>query len=160
LVAFAAALCSVASSSLNRPGDALAQFHEAQAAFEALSDEQVAERLDIAGYVAQAASALELIDDALACVYRGKRLAQMTGQAPYRPGTLVMETNALFMKGRIGEAKAVAETATDAAVLTGNDQFAVWALWADAMVCSCAGDTTRAVASAREAVARSQRAPS
>src|SRR5262249_7653808 len=57
-------------------------------------------------------------------------------------------------------AKAVAETATDAAVLTGNDQFAVWALWADAMVCSCAGDSTRAVASAREAVARSERAPS
>ena len=61
------------------------------------------------------------------------------------------------MKGRITEAMAVAETATDAAVLTGNDQFAVWALWADAMVCSCAGDTARALASAREAVARSER---
>ena len=59
------------------------------------------------------------------------------------------------MKGRITEAMAVAETATDAAVLTGNDQFTVWALWADAMVCSCAGDTTRALASAREAVTRS-----
>ena len=159
-VAFAAALCSVASSSLNRPGDALAEFDEAHVAFDALSDEQVSERLDIAGYVAQAASALELIDDALGCVYRGKRLAQVTGQNPYMPGTLVMESNALFMKGRIGQAKAVAETATDAAVLTGNDQFAIWALWADAMVCCCAGDTTRAVASAREAVARSKRTPS
>jgi ATP/maltotriose-dependent transcriptional regulator MalT len=158
--AFAAALCSVASSSMNRPGDALAEFREANVALDTLSDEQLTERLDIAGYVAQAASALELIDDALECVHRGKRLAQVTGQAPYIPGTLVMETNALFMKGRIAEAKAVAETATDAAVLTGNDQFAVWALWADAMVCSCAGDTTRAVASAREAVARSEQAPS
>ena len=41
-------------------------------------------------------------------------------------------------------------------VLTGNDQVAIWALWADAMVCSCAGDTARALMSAREAVARSE----
>ena len=60
------------------------------------------------------------------------------------------------MKGRIADAMAIAETATDAAVLTGNDQVAVWALWADAMVCSLAGETARALASAREAVARSE----
>jgi ATP/maltotriose-dependent transcriptional regulator MalT len=157
--AAAAALCSVASSSLNRPSDALGELREARDALDAVSDEQLAQRIDIAGYVAQAASALERIDDALECISRGKRLAQMTGQGPYIPGCLVQEANALFMKGRITEAKAVAETATDAAVLTGNDQFAIWALWADAMVCSCAGDTTRALASAREAVARSQRMP-
>ena len=61
------------------------------------------------------------------------------------------------MKGRIAEAMSVTETATDAAVLTGNDQVVVWALWADAMVCSLAGETARALASAREAVTRSER---
>jgi ATP/maltotriose-dependent transcriptional regulator MalT len=144
---------------LNRPAEGLAEYRAARTALDALSDDELAERIDVAGYVAQAASALELFDDMLECVYRSKRLAQTTGQSPYIPGTLVMETNGLFMKGRITEAKAVAETATDAAVLTGNDQFAIWALWADAMVCSCAGDTPRALASAREAVARSERAP-
>ena len=84
----------------------------------------------------------------------GLRAGQSTGQSPFIPGLLVLETNALVMKGRITEAAAVAETATDAAVLTGNDQFAVWALWADAMACSAAGDTARALASAREAAAR------
>jgi DNA-binding CsgD family transcriptional regulator len=158
-MAFAAALCSVASCSLNRPSDALAEFNEARGALDAVSDERLADRIDIAGYVAQAASGLERIDEALECIYRDKRVAQATGQAPYIPGALVMETNALFMKGRISDAKAVAETATDAAVLTGNDQFAIWALWADAMVCSYAGDTSRALASAREAVARSERVP-
>ena len=69
----------------------------------------------------------------------------------------MLEANALFMKGRITEAVSVAETATDAALLTGNDQFSVWALWADAVVCSCAGDATRALASAREAVTRAER---
>jgi len=158
-VAFAAALCSMASGSLNRPGHALAELDEAREALDSLSDQRVAERIDVAGYVAQAASALERIDDALECISRGKALAEVTGQTPYIPGMLVQETNALFMKGRIGEAKAVAETTTDAAVLTGNDQFAIWALWADAMVCSCAGDTTRALTSAREAVARSEHMP-
>jgi ATP/maltotriose-dependent transcriptional regulator MalT len=158
-VALAAALCSIASGSMNGPGHALAELDEARKALDSLSDEQMAERIDVAGYVAQAASALERIDEALECIYRGKRLAEMTGQTPYIPGMLVQETNALVMKGRIGEAKAVAETTTDAAVLTGNDQFAIWALWADAMVCSCAGDTTRALTSAREAVARSEHVP-
>ena len=59
------------------------------------------------------------------------------------------------MKGRITEAAAVAETAVDAAVLTGNDQFIVWALWADTLVCTSTGDTARALANAREALARS-----
>lgn len=158
-LAAAAGLSSVASSSLNRPAEARAELVEAKAALDAVSDTQLAERIDIAGYVAQAAAALERIDVTLECVHRGKHLAQTTGQEPYIPGMLVLETNALFMKGRISEAKAVAETATDAAVLTHNDQFAIWALWADAMVCSCAGDTARALASAREAVARSERVP-
>jgi ATP/maltotriose-dependent transcriptional regulator MalT len=153
---WAAALCSLASTSLNRPAQGLVEFGEAEAAYRALSDEQLAEHIDVAGYLAQAASALERIDDALECARRGLRLARMTGQGPYIPGLLVIETNALFMKGRITEATAVAETATDAAVLTGNDQFAVWALWADAMACSCAADTRRALASAREAVVRSE----
>jgi DNA-binding CsgD family transcriptional regulator len=161
LVAFAAAaaLCSIASSSVNRAADALAEFIEAEAALGAASDQQLAERIDIAGYVAQAAAALERTDAALESVHRGKRLAHITGQEPYIPGMLVLETNALLMKGRIRDAKAIAETATDAAVLTGNDQFAIWALWADAMVCSRAGDTARALASAREAAVLSERAP-
>ena len=153
----AAALCSVASTSQNRPEEALLELGEAKLAYAELSDERLAERIDVAGYLAQAASSLERTDDSLECARRGLRLAEMTGQGPFIPGLLVLETNALFMKGRITEAAAVAETATDAAVLTGNDQFAVWALWADAMVCSCAGDTARALASAREAVARSKR---
>jgi ATP/maltotriose-dependent transcriptional regulator MalT len=157
VASWAAGLSSVASSSLGRLAEALAEFEVANAALGAVSDGQLAERIDVAGYVAQAASALERADDALECARRGLRVAEATGQGPYVPGQLVLEANALFMKGRIAEAVAVAETATDAAVLTGNDQFAVWALWTDAVVCSCAGDTTRALASAREALARSER---
>ena len=99
---------------------------------------------------------VERADDALEHVHRALRLARRTGQSPLIPGLLVLEANCLLMRGQITEAAAVAETATDAAILTGNDQFAVWALWADAMVCAWTGDTGRALASAREAVARSE----
>ena len=126
-------------------------------AYDALTDDELAEYIDVAGYLAQAASAARADRRcARLCDPRAPAWRKMTGQGPYIPGQLVLQTNALFMKGRITEAMAVADTATDAAVLTGNDQFTVWALWADAMVCSCAGDTTRALASAREAVARSE----
>jgi ATP/maltotriose-dependent transcriptional regulator MalT len=153
---WAAALCSLASSSLGRLADALCELREAEAAYATLSDDQLAEQLDVGGYVAQAASVLERADDALEHVRRALRLARLTGQSPLIPGLLVLETNCLLMKGLVTEAAAVAETATDAAVLTGNDQFAVWALWADAMVCFWTGDTGRALASAREAVTRSE----
>ena len=156
ITSWAAAMCSIAHSSLDRPAAGREALEDAKAAFADVSDEELAERLDVAGYVAQAASALEQTDDALACARRGLRVAEATGQDPYIPGQLVLETNALFMKGRIAEAVAVAETATDAAVLTGNDQFAVWALWSDSVVCSCAGDSARALASAREALTRSE----
>jgi ATP/maltotriose-dependent transcriptional regulator MalT len=152
---WAAALCSLASSSLGRLTEGLAELDEAEAAYAKLTDEQLAEQIDVGGYVAQAASVLERVDHALEHVRRALRLAQLTGQSPFVPGLLVLEANALFMQGRITEAAAVAETATDAAVLTGNDQFAIWALWADAIVCSSAGDTARSLSSAREAVARS-----
>jgi ATP/maltotriose-dependent transcriptional regulator MalT len=157
LACWAAALCSLASSATNRFDDALAELRIAEMSFEAVSDEQLAERIDVAGYVAQAASTLERIDHALAHARRGQRVAQTTGQSPLIPGLFVLETNALFMQGRIAEAVAVADMAADSAVLTGNDQVAIWALWADAMVCSSAGDTARGLMSAREALVRSER---
>jgi DNA-binding CsgD family transcriptional regulator len=159
LATWAGALCSLASASENRLAQARTELRQAEEICAALSDEELLEQIDVLGYLAQASSLLERTDAALEYSRRGMRLAQSSGQSPFIPGQLVLETNALFMKGRIAEAVAVAETATDAAVLTGNDQFAVWALWSDAMACSVAGDTTRALSSAREAAARAANMP-
>ena len=149
------ALCSIASTALSRPTEARSELATAKAAYAALPDDELVDHIEICGYLAQAASALEQFDDALDCARRGLRLAQETGQGPYISGQFLLQANALVMKGRVTEAAAVAETATDAAVLTGNDQFIVWALWTDAMACTSTGDTARALASAREALARS-----
>ena len=155
LTAYGGALCSIASTALSRPTEALSELATAKAAYAALPDEGLVDHIEVCGFLAQAASAVEHIDDALDCARRGLRLAQATGQGPYISGHLLLQANALVMKGRITEAAAVAETATDAAVLSGNDQFIVWALWSDAMVCTSTGDTARAISSAREALARS-----
>ena len=84
--AWAAALCSLASTSSNRPGVGLVELREAEVAYVALPDEQLAEHLDVGGYVAQAAAALERADAALEHVRRVLRLAQQTGQSPLIPG--------------------------------------------------------------------------
>jgi ATP/maltotriose-dependent transcriptional regulator MalT len=150
-----AALCSLASTSLSRLGMGVIELREAGVAYDALPDDLLIEHLDVGGYLAHAALVLERADSTLQYVRRVLRLAEQTGQSQLIPGLLVIETNALVLKGRIADAVAVAETATDAAALAGNDQVAVWALWADSMACLLAGETARALASAREAMARS-----
>jgi ATP/maltotriose-dependent transcriptional regulator MalT len=154
--AWGAALCSLASTSLSRLGMGVIELREAGVAYDALPDDLLIEHLDVGGYLALAALVLERADSTLQYVRRVLRLAEQTGQSQLIPGLLVIETNALVLKGRIADAVAVAETATDAAALAGNDQVAVWALWADSMACSLAGETARALASAREAMARSE----
>jgi ATP/maltotriose-dependent transcriptional regulator MalT len=151
-----AALCSLASTSLSRLGMGVIELREAGVAYDALPDDLLIEHLDVGGYLAHAALVLERADSTLQYVRRVLRLAEQTGQSQLIPGLLVIETNALVLKGRIADAVAVAETATDAAALAGNDQVAVWALWADSMACLLAGETARALASAREAMARSE----
>ena len=139
------------------PGRRDRELEEAEALCTALSGRAVG-RADRCRRLRRPGGAeLERTDDALDSRAPGLRLAQMTGQSPFIPGLLVLETNALFMKGRITEALAVAENATEAAVLTGNDQFAVWALWADAIV-SLGGGGDRAGAGQRPRGGRPLRA--
>ncbi len=156
LETWAASLSSLAATAVGRLEEGRSWLAQAEVACATLTDDQLSEQLDVGGYVAQAALVLERADDALGHVRRALGLARRTGQSSLIPGLLVLEANCLLMRGEVTQAVAVAETATDAAILTGNDQFAVWALWADAMVSSWSGDTGRALTSAREAVARSE----
>ncbi len=125
-------------------------------AFE-LTDELLTERLDVCGWLGMAAFALEEIDDATAPVERGLALARATGHGSTVPGLLNLQGQTLIMAGRVSEAVPVADTAVDAALLSGNDQLIVWASEAAAMAAMWAGDTDVALANAREAVAQSER---
>ena len=80
LVCLAASLRSLAFSYECEIEAALAELQEAQAAFAALPDERLAERIYLTHYISEAALRLERADDALAHFRRGLEVARMTGQ--------------------------------------------------------------------------------
>ena len=157
LTGLAAALVSVADASLGRIADGMTALAEARAAFDGLPDERLAARVDLCGWIGLAAARLERTDDVLRCARRGLTLSRATGQGSMVPGLLGLEAQALLLQGQVTEAVRVAETATDAARLSGTDQLLVWALQTMSTAAMWAGDTDRAISSAREAVGLADR---
>jgi DNA-binding CsgD family transcriptional regulator len=155
MVTLAASLSSLAHSSDGEVEDALADLAEAQEAYAAVSDDQLAERIYVSFYVAHAAERLERADDALAHLNRGLEVARMTGQAATVTPWTAIAAAALLLHGRVREAADVAATAIDEASLSRNDFRTVWALETDSLAAYWAGDSERALASAREMVRRS-----
>jgi predicted ATPase/DNA-binding CsgD family transcriptional regulator len=157
LTGLAASLASIAGTARGKVAAGMTAFDEAWGAFEAVTDEQLSTRLDLCGWVGLAATWLERGDHALAATRRGLAVARAIGQGAAVPGLLGLEAQTLLMKGRAGEALQVAETATDAALLSGNDQLLMWTLQTAATASTWAGVLDRAVFSAREAVSLADR---
>jgi DNA-binding CsgD family transcriptional regulator/tetratricopeptide (TPR) repeat protein len=153
----ATALISLADSSEHRYEEARADLGEAAEVYAALSDSQLAERVFLSFYMGVAALQLEQADNALAYVHRGIDVARATGQEATVTPWLAIAAHALLLKGRVREATRAAETAIDDALLAADDWRTVWALEADAQAACWAGDTQRALASAQEMLARSER---
>jgi DNA-binding CsgD family transcriptional regulator len=152
----ASALASIAASSLGQIDRALDERARAHAIFRALSDEGLAARIDLCGWLGLAAVRVERVGEALADVGRGIALARRTGQSSVVPGLLTLQCRALLLAGRVSDAAGVAETATDAAILTGNDDLVIVACEAAAMARISVGDLDGGLTSAQEAVARSE----
>jgi DNA-binding CsgD family transcriptional regulator/tetratricopeptide (TPR) repeat protein len=156
MISLSAALTSLAASSERRLEEAVASLTEAQAAFGALADYELAEWIYVSFYVGLAALRLERAEDALTHVGRGLDVARMTGQAMTVSPWLAIASRATLMKGELSEALRLADGAIDAALLSADDWRTVWALEADAMAAFWAGDGDRALASAREMLVRSE----
>ncbi len=157
MISLAGALSTVASAALGQIQHAATALDEARAAFELLRDEQLAERIDVSAFLAMASVRLERVDEALAQARRGLRVARETSQGAMIPGLLALEANTLVLAGHVSEAARVAETATDAALLAGNEWLTVWALASASCAAFWAGDTERTLAAAQETVSRSSR---
>jgi DNA-binding NarL/FixJ family response regulator len=155
----AAMLSTLSNTSDGRIAEALASLDEAQTALARLPDERLVESIDSIQGMASATLRLERFDDTLGHLRRGLALARASGQGAMIPGWLAFEALATLMKGRIGDAAKIAETAVDAALLSGNDWHMTYAFEADAMAAYWAGDSQRAFASAGEAVASAERIP-
>ena len=155
----AAMLSSLSNCSEGRVTEALVDLDEAQTALALLPDERLVESIDLIQGIASAALRLERHDDALDHLRRGFVLARASGQGTMIPGWLAFEAFALLMKGRVADALKIAETAVDAALLSGSAWHTAYAFEADSMAAYWAGDTERALASAQEALACAERIP-
>jgi DNA-binding CsgD family transcriptional regulator len=131
---------------------------EAQAAYGALSDERLAERIYLTHYISEAALRLERSDDALSDFERGAEVARATGQDATAGSWPGLATLALLLKGEVLKASTTAEEALDAAALASDNWKIIWLLYPLSLAAFCRGDSARALASAQELVTRSERA--
>ena len=151
--------CSAASPTAPRAGSPRRSSTSTKrnAALALLSDDRLVESIDLIQGIASAALRLERIDDTLALLERGFVVARASGQGAMIPGWLAFEAFAHLMHGHVAEALRVAETAIDAALLSGSAWHTAYAFEADSMAAYWAGDTERALASAQEALAFAER---
>jgi DNA-binding CsgD family transcriptional regulator len=158
VVCLAAALASLAASYRSEFEAALEVWAEAHAAYGALTDERLAERIYITHYISEAALRLERSDEALSDFDRGVEVARATGQDATAGSWPGLATLALLLKGEVLKALTTAEEALDAAALSSDNWKIIWLLSPLSLAAFCRGDSARALASAREMVTRSERA--
>ena len=151
LVCLAASLSSLADICDRRVGDALARFVEAQAAFTALADERVAERIYIGHYLGEAALRLERADDARADMERCFEVAHVTGQDATSGSWWVIVVQALLLRGEVHEAARVARDAVEMPPLADDDWRMLLSLGIESMAAFWAGRHERALAGASKA---------
>ena len=130
---------------------------EAEKAFAALSDEQLAGRIYVSFYLGLAELRLERAEEALRHANRGLEVGRLTGQGVTVTTWLGVTSHAALLKGQVADAARLGHAAIDTERLLANDWRTIWALEADALAAFWAGDSDRALASAREMATRAER---
>jgi DNA-binding CsgD family transcriptional regulator len=156
MVALSGALCSLGSLEPGAPA-ARRALAEAEGAFAALSDEQLAGRVYVSFYLGLAELRLERADEALRHTNRGLEVGRLTGQGVTVTSWLAITSRAALLKGQVADATRLGHDAIDTERLLANDWRTIWALEADSLAAFWAGDSDRALASAREMATRAER---
>jgi DNA-binding NarL/FixJ family response regulator len=125
---------------------------EAAALIDALSDEELARRLDAAVNLAGSEIYLDRFIDAGAHAERAVAVGRATGQGQLFPGVFATLGVAWCAVGRLGEAAELLDAAIEAARLSGNTQALAWVLFCRAFVAVPSGDAEIAVAAAQESL--------
>lgn len=152
LLAGAGALLSEAGAYVGRIDEAERHRAEAAAIIEALSDEELATRLDAISHLVGADIYLDHYQEALTFAERGLAVGRATGQGVLFPLLTQFKGVSLVMLGRLEEAAEVFDGTVDAARLAGNAQILVWAQFDRAWTATFAGDLELAVRTGEEAL--------
>ena len=125
----ALAALALAEFGLGRRDEVGLAVSEAGDLWDRLSDSEIASHHPgIAIWLGWAEVCNERFDDAIRHLERGLAISRSAGQSHLTVGLLVVEGQALVMKGRCKELEAVAEEATEEALLSASDLFLSWAM--------------------------------
>jgi DNA-binding CsgD family transcriptional regulator len=152
LRAWTAALDCFAHYGAGRLAEAEAARAEAAAALDAMSDEQLAGRLEAPYYLGFAEFLCERYEQAIVHLRRGLTVSRASGQGQFVVPMMVGLAHALEVRGRLDEALDMVEGAVEAARLGSNRQVLSWALVGEGWVAAMTGDLELAARAADEAV--------
>ena len=155
LIAAAAAMLALGHAVAGSIGEAQAAYAEATALVAAMSDEELAARVDAAAYLCSAATFLDRYDEAVAHAERALRLGRAAGHL--HPTLIPALGAAHFMRGRLSEAAEVLDAGVEAARLAGITQSMAWMLRNRSLLSAMAGDLPAALEMAEEALELTRR---
>jgi ATP/maltotriose-dependent transcriptional regulator MalT len=152
LMAATGALLGLAHSNLGSLPEAGEAFRVADEIVGALSDDQLAGRLDALLLLGWVGRVIERYDDGLRHLERGLAISRATGQGFLYVPLLLGVGMIRLWQGRLTEAAGLAEDAIDVARLSRNDQSLTWALGLRAWVATRSGDLALALSAGEEAI--------
>jgi ATP/maltotriose-dependent transcriptional regulator MalT len=117
----------------------------AEGRFAGLSDQELAPKLTALVWCGMCEIFLERFDRAEEMFERALAVGRSTGHGHVTTLTRVGQGVIRLARGRLGEAAEVLDEAIESSLLTGNDQFLVWALWARCRTALQAGDVDAAI---------------
>ncbi len=131
---------------------ARARLDDAEAMLAEIDDEQIAERLHSIVWCAMTEIYLERFDRASELFARAMSVARATGHGHVTTLTRIGEALVHLWRGELEAATDLLDAAAQQALLTGNDQFLAWALWARCWGATLSGESTAALRFGRESV--------
>ena len=145
----ASALCAAFAGAATEAGRIRQRASEM---IDAMSDSEVATRLDALAFLATSELYLDEFAASQAHAERGLAVARATGQGELLPLLIPTIATAQMVRGGLGAAAELLDAAIEGDRLTGNAQALVWNLLNRSYVASKAGDIDRAMACAEESV--------
>jgi ATP/maltotriose-dependent transcriptional regulator MalT len=123
---------------------------EAEQVMDALSDGELAARLDAAVWLAAAEFYSDRYTEAEAHIERALAVARASGQGELLLFFLYLQGRVLYLRGKLGQGAELMDGAIEAARLLGNREVLAWSLYNRSALALAAGDVDLAFATANE----------
>jgi DNA-binding CsgD family transcriptional regulator len=152
LITMAASAACLGAAAAGRIEEARAHHATALERLAALSDAELAPRLETLFYLSWAENYLEHYDDAVAHADRGIAVARATGEGRLLVPLMLVKGYPFEMQGRLRDAIELCQAAVESATLSGNDHYLSWAHFELAWAHYFSGQLDDAIAAAQDSM--------